>query len=143
LQYYTASNAQLDNREQLKAVVTNSNNVIIVPDDISKPGAQVIVAPIFQNFGGTRTKYFKAHASLKYFEGGVPNNLDPSKPYLDFQAGETIVGPNITKASNWLWRPTILGRPKMVKVKFCIGALRSTRTFSIAKPFITFAIAHC
>jgi hypothetical protein len=40
------------------------------------------MTPGFQNFGGTRTGLFKAHISLKYFEGGVPANLNLDRPYL-------------------------------------------------------------
>lgn len=94
LQYNTAANAQVDTREQLRAVISNTANVIAIPDSLDLPGALVSVNPIFQNFGGTRTDRFRAFASLKYFDGAIPNNLDLSKPYLDFKAGETVIGPN-------------------------------------------------
>jgi hypothetical protein len=90
----TAANAAQDAREQLRALVSNTTTTIFVPDDIDKPGAQFGVVPTFQNFGGTRTQFFKAHASLKFFEDGIPSSLDLTKPYLDYQAGETIIGPN-------------------------------------------------
>lgn len=94
LQYYTAANAQADTREQLRAVVSNTANLTFIPDNIDQPGAVASLAPIYQNFGATRTDHFKASVSVKYFDDAIPNNLDLSKPYLDFKALDTIIGPN-------------------------------------------------
>jgi hypothetical protein len=94
LQYYAATNAQADNREQLRAFITNSTTQIAAPDNIDDPDQVVSVTPTFQNFGGTRTSHFSAHANLKFFDGGIPSSLDLSKPYLEFKAGESTIGPN-------------------------------------------------
>jgi hypothetical protein len=48
LQYYTAENAQIEAREQSRAVVTNPSNVIVLPEDVDKPGGVMVVAPAFQ-----------------------------------------------------------------------------------------------
>ena len=90
----TAASAPQDTREQLRAVVTNTATAVILPDDIDKPDAQLGIVPTFQNYGGTRTHFFRAHANLKFFEGGIPSSLDLTKPFLDYKAGETIIGPN-------------------------------------------------
>jgi hypothetical protein len=65
LQYYTAANAQFEAREQLRAVVTMPGALVVMPENLSQPGAVMAVVPNFQNFGGTRTHYFTAVASLK------------------------------------------------------------------------------
>jgi hypothetical protein len=95
LQYYTSANAQFDTREQLRAIVTNPLTTIAVPDDLEKPGF-VAVVPNFQNFGGTRTHHFRGNINVKYYEGGIPNNIDLSKPYLNVAVQDTIIGPNST-----------------------------------------------
>jgi hypothetical protein len=94
LQYYTASNVQAETREQLRAVVANTANLIVLPDDPGAPGGLVVVIPTFQNFGGTRTNSFKAVINLKFFEGAIPNNLDVSKPYLKVESREVVIAPN-------------------------------------------------
>lgn len=93
LQYYAATTAQLDNREQLRAVVSFSNATIVLPDESSKDGVFAIV-PTFHNYGATRTAKFTAVVSLKYFEGGIPSSLDISKPYLAIEPGDAVIGPN-------------------------------------------------
>jgi hypothetical protein len=72
----TAASAAQDTREQLRALVTNTATTILVPEDIDKPDAQLGIVPAFQNYGGTRTHFFRAHANLKFFEGGIPSSLD-------------------------------------------------------------------
>lgn len=93
LQYYAATTAQFDNREQLRAVVSFSNATIILPEDTGKDGVIAIV-PTFHNYGATRTSKFSAVISLKFFEGGIPSSLDVSKPYLAVEPGESVIGPN-------------------------------------------------
>jgi hypothetical protein len=96
LQYYTAATVQLEAREQSRAVVTNSSTLIVMPDNPDKPDAVMVVAPTFQNYGSTRTNSFKATVSLKYFDGGIPNNLDVTKPYLNVESNNVIIAPNGT-----------------------------------------------
>jgi hypothetical protein len=31
---------------------------------------------------------------LKYFEGGIPNNLDVSQPYLKVESSDVVIAPN-------------------------------------------------
>ena len=68
---------------------------LFIPEDVEKLGALVILTPGFQNFGGTRTAYFRAHISLKYFESGVPANLNLDRPYIERDlSSDTVIGPN-------------------------------------------------
>jgi hypothetical protein len=81
-QWQTAANTQADNREQLRALVSLSNNITVLPANFveHKPTIYAFIAN-FHNFGGTRTARFTAWVSIKYFDGEVPNNQDFSKPY--------------------------------------------------------------
>jgi len=45
----------------------------------------------FQNFGGTRTSKFHAWHSVRYFENGVPNSLDLTKPEGKIEAVTGLV----------------------------------------------------
>jgi hypothetical protein len=67
---------------------------VVIPEKLDQPGATVAVVPTFQNFGGTRTNSFKTVINLKFFDGGIPENLDVSKPYLKVEAGDSIIAPN-------------------------------------------------
>jgi hypothetical protein len=68
-------------------------NQAIVPDKDNKP-AFYFFQPVFQNYGSTRTATFTAWASIKYFDGGVPNNQDLTKPFSKINPSNTIIGQN-------------------------------------------------
>lgn len=93
LQWYTAATVQQETREQQRAVVTNPGTLVVLPEEPEKAGSLVVAVPTFQNFGTTRTSHFKAVINLKYFDGGIPNNLDVTKPYLPVESADVIVAP--------------------------------------------------
>jgi hypothetical protein len=78
-QWKVANDAQVDTREQLRAVVQfTGGNLLITTDKDQKPTFQTFVGN-FQNYGGTRTAKFYAWDSLHFFPNSVPNSLDFSK----------------------------------------------------------------
>lgn len=93
-QWKVANKSQIDTREQLRAVVTIEAVFVAPISDESKKIVSYNIVPSFHNFGGTRTAGFKAWLSVKYFEGGVPNNLDLGKPYNAVDMSNQIIGPN-------------------------------------------------
>jgi hypothetical protein len=92
-QWSVALQAENSNREQLRAVVSAPGIVQInLPDKDNKPAGVGFITQ-FQNFGGTRTAAFSAWTSVHYFDGGVPNNFDPTKPYDKVDIPNSTVGP--------------------------------------------------
>jgi hypothetical protein len=95
-QWETAANTQKDTREQLRALIALSLNTPVFPANFvnNKPTVYAFVAS-FHNYGGTRTANFTAWASVKYFDGEVPNNQDFSKPYVKTDnLQNAVIAPN-------------------------------------------------
>ena len=93
-QWSAALEAQNETRQQLKAYVTFTGGSQIISNDPGGKTINYLFQPQFHNWGGTRTGHFVAWASVKYFDGDVPNNLDFSKPFDKITAQDTIIGPN-------------------------------------------------
>jgi hypothetical protein len=93
-QWTAAVEAQNETRQQLKAYVTFEGGSQITGNDPSGKTINYLFQPRFHNWGATRTSHFVAWASVKYFDGDVPNNLDFSKPFEKVSAQDTILGPN-------------------------------------------------
>ena len=93
-QWSVANKAQTDTREQLRAVVTYQlMNEFVINDKDGKPLAYA-VQPQYVNSGGTRTATFIAWQSIHYFEQGIPNNLDLSKPYDKIELTNQVIAAN-------------------------------------------------
>src|SRR6266849_11073847 len=90
-QWVVANRAQIDTREQLRAVVVFPGaQVVPVNDKDGKPAAYGFIAQ-FQNVGGTRTAKFNAWVSIHYFDVSVPNSLDLSKPWEKVEAQTVVI----------------------------------------------------
>ncbi len=105
------TNAQNDAREQLRAYVTYEGGSQIIND---KAGETInyIFAPIFHNWGGTRTSKFLGWASVHYFPGTVPNSQDFSKPFDAITNYNTTLGANSAQPI-----PVSLPAPDAIKAK--------------------------
>jgi len=93
-QWSAAVEAQNETRQQLKAYVTFEGASQLIGNDPAGKTINYLFRPQFHNWGSTRTSHFVGWASVQYFDGDVPNNLDLSKPYIKIPAEDTIVGPN-------------------------------------------------
>lgn len=94
-QSYTAWVAARDTREQLRALMQLTSVPSILTPVVDKPGLWYAFAPSFQNIGGTRTGPLSGWQSINYYPGGVPNNVDFSKPRdAQYTIAKVIVGPN-------------------------------------------------
>jgi hypothetical protein len=93
-QWQTAADAQKDTRQQLRSVITLSQwtEVRFAGTGSQSPGYGFVEA--FQNVGGSRTDHFSGFLSVKYFEGGVPNNLDLTRPGDQIDITPSVIGPN-------------------------------------------------
>jgi hypothetical protein len=93
-QQATASANTVTGRRQQRAVVGyQPGPVFLMNDKNNRPSFAFSMT--FQNFGGTRTSKFHAWHSVQYFENGVPNSLDLSKPWGNIEAVTgSVVGPN-------------------------------------------------
>jgi hypothetical protein len=88
------TNIFTSNREQQRAFVAfHPGPAFLVHDKDNKVIAFAFGAA-FQNVGATRTSKFHAWHSVIYFEGGVPNNLDLTKPREKVDVAEGVVAPN-------------------------------------------------
>lgn len=87
------TNAENDAREQLRAYVTVENGIQIAND---KEGQTInyIFAPIFHNYGATRTSKFIGWASVHYFPSSIPNSQDFTKPFDEVTNYNTTLGAN-------------------------------------------------
>ncbi|MEF3365771.1 hypothetical protein V3H18_04405 [Methylocystis sp. 9N] len=93
-QWSVANQTQADNREQLRALVSQiPGNEIIIKEKDGTPTSYVFVNK-FQNHGGTRTSRFIAWASIRFFQGGIPNSNDFSKPYNKVPLQNSVISPN-------------------------------------------------
>jgi hypothetical protein len=96
-QYSVANRAQIDAREQLRAVVSQNGGAEVTlhqPGPEHKLGGMTFTAHFF-NTGGTRTAWFNGWISAHYFDGEKPPaNLDLSKPYNEITATNTIIPAN-------------------------------------------------
>jgi hypothetical protein len=93
-QWSASVEAQNETRQQLKAYVTFEGGSSVIGNDPAGKTINYLFRPQFHNWGSTRTGHFVAWASLKYFDGDVPNNLDLSKPFSKVLLQDTIIGPN-------------------------------------------------
>jgi hypothetical protein len=94
-QYRVANDAQIDNREQLRAVISQRGGeaLAIYGPDGKLEGMRFIAH--FHNTGGTRTAWFQAWMSAHYFDGPrPPDNLDLSKPFYQVDLSKTIIPAN-------------------------------------------------
>ncbi len=96
MQWRVANNVQIDTREQLRAVVAPGPSSIIVTQGSDKKPSHYSFVLAFQNFGGTRTGKFSAWDSIQFYPGGVPNNVDFSKPRSSINLANAVIGPNST-----------------------------------------------
>jgi hypothetical protein len=91
-QWRTSADTQIDTREQLRAVISLQPwGVIIFPNGAKQNYAFV---ENFQNVGGTRTDHFSGWLSVKFFESGIPNNIDLTKPAVHLDVTYSVIGPN-------------------------------------------------
>src|ERR1700676_1116245 len=142
-QWSVANKTQIDTREQLRAVLTVQGAIVIPATEANGKIDGYNFISTFNNFGATRTASFQAWNSIKYFEGGVPNNLDLGKPYKPIDLGNSIIGPNSSyqlppvgvpiadvqsvidkKGEILLWGhgeyADIFDQTKIIAIKFCI-----------------------
>jgi hypothetical protein len=63
-----------------------------IDSETGKPTQSFIVQ--IQNMGGTRTAWARGWASIQYFPGKVPSDLDFSKPHGDVRLNTVVVAPN-------------------------------------------------
>jgi hypothetical protein len=96
-QYRVANDAQIDTRDQLRAVVTLSGATQVLSEKQGQGKAlEYFFVLHFHNFGATRTNGFKAWDSIHYFPGNVPNSQDFTKPWQKVRYGNVIIGANST-----------------------------------------------
>lgn len=95
-QWQLSARESESNREQLRAVVTDQVNALNI---VGSDGTTIVgyaIAPQFTNVGSTRTSKFTTWASKRYFDGGVPNNIDLTKPGDALDIPDNVIGPNAT-----------------------------------------------
>jgi hypothetical protein len=83
------------NKEQQRAIFATPN-VMVLPVREDKTIVRYAFFPQFTNIGSTRTSTFNAWASIRYFDGPIPQNMDFNKPPQDIgdQASSVIVPGN-------------------------------------------------
>jgi hypothetical protein len=93
-----AHDAQIDTRDQLRAVVTAAGGNIFT--DVGPDGKAVDYrfASNFHNYGATRTNTFHGWLSIHYFEGTVPNSQDFTKPWDKIDIPNSIIPAGATIA---------------------------------------------
>lgn len=90
-QYSIANQAQVDFREQSRAVITSVGGVIATEKTPESKIVRFLFSPKFHNFGGTRTSTFKGWFSVHYFPGNIPESQDFSKPWDKVDIPNSIV----------------------------------------------------
>jgi hypothetical protein len=88
-----SANTVTGGRQERAVVGYQPGPVFLMNDKDNRPSFAFSMT--FKNFGGTRTSKFHAWHSVQYFENGVPNSLDLTKPWGNIEAVTgSVVGPN-------------------------------------------------
>jgi hypothetical protein len=88
------ANTVTSGRQQQRAVVRYQPGPVFQMNDRDNKRSFAF-SMTFQNFGRTRTSKFHAWHSVQYFENGVPNNLDLTRPWGTIETATGLVaGPN-------------------------------------------------
>jgi hypothetical protein len=91
-----ANSAQVDTRDQLRAVVTAVGGNIYIDLGPDGKAFEYRYALNFHNYGATRTNTFLGWMSVHYFDGTVPNSQDFSKPFAKIDIPNNIIPPGAT-----------------------------------------------